>query len=155
MGQMTIQDYIKQVKTFGDVMGLAKQLKKLDVPNFVVNASVAQAREVLMEVNRKDYDRYVEYVGCHSGINKDYGCMDHEINCNHGGTIKISDWRAVENSGGSIATIHISNGWGMGGGEYLNDIKDIDKQIEQAKGITWIDETERTFLINALEGLKG
>jgi hypothetical protein len=43
----------------------------------------------------------------------------------------------------------------MGGGEYLNNIKDIDKQIESAKGITWIDETERTFLINALEGLKG
>lgn len=154
MGQMTIQEYIKQVKTFGDVMGLAKQLKKMDLEDFMVNGLVAQARTTLMEVNKAEYDRYVAYVGCKSEIDESYGCMKHEINCNHGGRITISDWRNVENSGGSIATFHSSNGWGMGYSEYLNNEKDIDKQIESAKRITWIDESERSFLISALEGLK-
>lgn len=151
---MTINEYIETVKTSGDVMSLAKQLKKMDVPMVVVNGAVAKARTKLMEVNRKDYDWYISYVGCHKGISEDYGCMKYEVNCNHGGTVHISDWIDVENSGGSLASIHTSNGWGLGSSRYINNLKDIEKEIDGVKRNTWVNEDERQFLIDALENLK-
>lgn len=150
---MTVDQYIKSVKTVGDVMGLAKQLKKMDLSENMVNMMVASARTQLMMVDRKEYDRYIAYVGCHKGIDEDYGCMKYEINCNHGGTIKISDWIGVDNTS-SLATIHVSNGWGLGGSRYIDNLKDIEKEIDHAKNTTWIDAQEREFLIGALENLK-
>lgn len=150
---MTIKEYIETVKESNDVMSLAKQLKKQNMSHSKVEGFVDMALEKLKEVNAEEYNRYVSYVGCHKGIKDGYECMEHRINCNHGGSIAISDWIDVE-SANTIGSIHISNGWGMGMGDSINSIKDIDKQIEGAKKITWINDKEREFLIEALENLK-
>jgi hypothetical protein len=155
MENKTVDQYIAEIQTVGEMFNLAKQLKKMDRLSMnMVDTIMMNARVSLMENNREEYDRWIRTVKMETRLDETYGCMKTEIMTNHGGTIKISDWRQVENSGGSIATIHISNGWGMGGSKYLNNIKDIDKEIESAKRITWINETERTFLINTLEELK-
>lgn len=143
-----------KIESMGQLMNLAKALKKMDLTHDVIDQCVASYRTELMVNNREEYNKYINLVGCKSGINKEYGCFEYSIYTNHGGSIKISDWRDVENSGSSIATIHISNGWGLGGGRYLNNHKDIDKEIASAKQITWINKYEMEFLITALEELK-
>jgi len=150
---MTIEDYINQVATMNDVIVLAQQLKKQKMNNYRVNGFVSLALIKLNEVNPDDHARYVEYVGCHKGIKEGYDCIEYKINCNHGGTIKVCDWIGVENTN-SLATIHTSNGWGLGSSEYINNLEDVDEHISNADKITWIDDEEREFLVSALQNLK-
>lgn len=153
MAMVTLSEYIDGIKKMDDVMGLAKHLKKMDVDNQTVENLVARGQVKLMEVDQMEYHKYIEWVGCHQNVDEFYGCTIYKINCNHGGTIEITDWIDVEGTK-SIGSITISNGWGMVGSQAINSIRDINKQIMDADHISWINDQERKFLIQSLEKLK-
>jgi len=74
-------------------------------------------------------------------LNKEYGCIDIEIKNNEGQKILISDWRNYHEANPCIQvidlfTIHINNGHGLYGSEYLNFESDVIKKVARC---IWID----------------
>ncbi|MED1125548.1 hypothetical protein [Bacillus atrophaeus] len=114
------------------------------------NVMVEIAKMYFQQNCPEEYEKYLSRIGCKKSISE-YGFIKYHVVTDCGGEIKITDYQEGERLG----MFSISNGCGMASFKEIDSIRDVDDRIEVVERVTWLNNEEKTFLVNALNSLRG
>lgn len=117
--------------------------------NFNENEMVETAKMYFQKNSPEEYEKYLSRIGCKKSTSE-HGFIKYLVVTDCGGEIKITDYQNKERLG----MFSISNGCGIASFKEIDSIRDIDDSIEVVESVTWLNNDEKTFLVNALNSLR-
>ncbi|MGD2352042.1 hypothetical protein ACP8H2_09845 [Bacillus subtilis] len=117
--------------------------------NFNENEMVETAKMYFQKNSPEEYEKYLMRIGCKK-FTSEHGFIKYLVVTDCDGEIKITDYQNKERLG----MFSISNGCGIASFKEIDSIRDIDDSIEVVESVTWLNNDEKTFLVNALNSLR-
>ncbi|MEC2335071.1 hypothetical protein [Bacillus subtilis] len=117
--------------------------------NFNENEMVETAKMYFQKNSPEEYEKYLSRIGCKK-FTSEHGFIKYLVVTDCGGEIKITDYQNKDR----IGMFSISNVCGIASFKEIDRIRDIDDSIEVVESVTWLNNDEKTFLVNALNSLR-